>query len=57
MKSSYTEAQHKATNKYRRSRGQITLTVDKALKDKWQAQADAEGVSLTKWIISKVEAQ
>ena len=33
----------------------ITLRIDKEVKKRWQGTAEAEGMTLTDWIISKIE--
>lgn len=37
------------------NRERMELTLPKGLKDEWKAKADAEGVSLTQWIIKKCQ--
>ena len=54
MAGEYTEAQHKATNKYRSKNATISITVPAEVKAKWQEEAEKEGLSLTKYIMSKL---
>lgn len=37
------------------NRDRMELTLPKGLKDEWKAKADAEGISLTQWIIKKCQ--
>lgn len=49
MSGKYTEAQKKATEKYKLNhREKITLDIPKGFKDKYKAYAQSKGVSLTK---------
>ena len=50
----YTDAHRKATNKYRQSRAQITMTISKEQKEQIQQAATKEGKSVTQFIIDKV---
>lgn len=53
-KSRYTDAQHKATNKYRQERAQIVLLMTKAEREKIQQAATDTGQSVNKFILDKV---
>lgn len=55
MSNKYSDAQRKATNKWRSSKSQVVLTIDKEVAERWKAEAKAEGKSLTKWILEKIE--
>lgn len=51
-----TEAQMRANHKYRaKAYDRIELTVPKGTRDRWRALAEAEGKSLTAYIVSRVE--
>lgn len=51
-----TEAQIRANNKYRdKTYDRIEITVPKGTRDRWRALAEAEGKSLTAYIVSRVE--
>lgn len=50
------DAQMRANHKYRaKAYDRIELTVPKGTRDRWRALADAEGKSLTAYIVSRVE--
>ena len=50
------EAQMRATRKYRdKAYDRIEITVPKGTRDRWRALAEAEGKSLTAYIVSRVE--
>ena len=51
-----TEAQMRATRKYRaKAYDRIELQVPKGTRERWRALAEAEGKSLTAYIVSRVE--
>lgn len=51
-----TEAQNRAKTKYRaKVYDRIDLQVPKGTRDRWRALAEAEGKSLTAYIVSRVE--
>lgn len=53
----YSEAQKKATLKYRREHyGRITVETDKEKIERYRAQATAHGLSLNAYIIQLLEA-
>ncbi len=55
---SYTEAQKRASIKYISEKtDDIRLRVPKGLKDKYKAEAEKRGVSMTQFIISCVEKE
>ena len=57
MGNTYTEAQKNATMKYLQERtDDIRLRLPKGTKERWKAAADAEGVSMTKFVQDVVEA-
>lgn len=50
------EAQIKANNKYRaKAYDMIQIATPKGTRDRWRALAEAEGKSLTAYIVSRVE--
>lgn len=50
------KAQSKASNKYRaKAYDMIQVAVPKGTRDRWRALAEAEGKSLTAYIVSRVE--
>lgn len=50
------EAQMRATRKYRdKAYDRIEISVPKGTRDRWRALAEAEGKSLTAYIVSRVE--
>lgn len=50
------KAQIKATRKYRdKAYDRIEITVAKGTRERWRALAEAEGKSLTAYIVSRVE--
>ncbi len=52
----YSDAQMRANHKYRaKAYDQINITVPKGTRDRWRALAEAEGKSLTAYIVSRVE--
>lgn len=54
----YTEAQKKASMKYISEKtDDIRLRVPKGLKDKYRAEAEKRGISLTQFIINCVEKE
>ena len=53
-KSRYTEAQHRATNKYRQERAQVVLVMTKQEREKIQQAATDAGQSVNKFILDKV---
>ena len=53
-KSRYTEAQHKATNKYRQERAQIVVLMTKTQREEIQRRAQDSGLSVNQYILSKV---
>lgn len=54
----YTEAQKKASIKYISNKtDDIRLRVPKGLKDKYKAEAEKRGISMTQFIISCVEKE
>ncbi len=51
-----TEAQNRAKTKYRaKAYDQVCIQVPKGTRDRWRALAEAEGKSLTAYIVSRVE--
>ena len=51
-----TQAQIRAKDKYRaKTYDQINIQVPKGTRDRWRAQAEAEGKSLTAYIVARVE--
>jgi len=57
MGSKYTDAQKRATQKYLADKtDNIQLRAPKGTRDRWRAAAEAEGVSLTRFIMDAVEA-
>ena len=49
-------AQSKASNKYRaKAYDMIQIATPKGTRDRWRALAEAEGKSLTAYIVSRVE--
>lgn len=53
----YTEAQKKATLKYRKENySRISLDLKKEKKEKYKAQAERRGMTLNAYIISLLEA-
>lgn len=49
-------AQSKASNKYRsKAYDMIQIAVTKGTRDRWRALAEAEGKSLTAYIVGRVE--
>lgn len=54
----YTEAQKKASIKYMSEKtDDIRLRVPKGLKDKYRAEAEKRGISMTQFIINCVEKE
>lgn len=54
----YTEAQKKASIKYMSEKtDDIRLRVPKGLKDKYRAEAEKRGVSMTQFIVNCVEKE
>ena len=54
----YTEAQKKASIKYMTEKtDDIRLRVPKGLKDKYKAEAEKRGISMTQFIINCVEKE
>lgn len=54
----YTEAQKKASMKYISEKtDDIRLRVPKGLKDKYRAEAEKRGISMTQFIINCVEKE
>ena len=49
----YTDAHRKATNKYRQSRAQITITISKEQKEQITQAATDAGKSVTQYILDK----
>lgn len=50
------EAQNRAKTKYRaKAYDQVCIQVSKGTRDRWRALAEAEGKSLTAYIVSRVE--
>lgn len=50
--------QIKYQNQYNKEKyDRLTLMLPKGKKDKWREQAKAEGLSLTAWIITKIEEE
>lgn len=47
MGKEYTEAQKRASLKYQADKAQIKITVDKALRDKWQKHAESKNTTIT----------
>jgi len=47
MGNTYTEAQKRASLKYQADKAQIKITVDKALRDKWQKHAESKNTTIT----------
>lgn len=51
-----TQAQIRAKDKYRaKTYDQINIQVPKGTRDRWRALAEAEGKSLTAYIVARVE--
>ncbi len=52
----YSKAQMRANQRYReKAYDQINITVPKGTRDRWKAQAKAEGKSLAAFIVSHIE--
>lgn len=51
-----TEAQKRASAKYRQQKEMISIEVPKGTRERWKASAEAAGMSLTAYIVSLVEA-
>ena len=57
MGAQYTKAQAKASVEYLKKFDEIKIRVPKGKKQEYMQKADAAGVSLTKYIIDKIEGQ
>lgn len=57
MGSKYTDAQKRATLKYFSNLVSIQIKVTPEQREKYRAQAKAQGMSLTEYIISKLEKE
>lgn len=57
MGRTYTKAQAKASAEYLKKFDEIKIRVPKGKKQEYMQKADAAGVSLTKYIIDKIEGQ
>ena len=57
MGAQYTKAQTKASAEYLKKFDEIKIRVPKGKKQEYMQKADAAGVSLTKYIIDKIEGQ
>lgn len=55
MGAQYTKAQAKASAEYLKKFDEIKIRVPKGKKQEYMQKADAAGVSLTKYIIDKIE--
>lgn len=55
MGKEYTEAQKRASLKYQQNNAQIKITVTKEQRDKYQAHAEKNQVSLTNLIVNLLE--
>ena len=54
----YTEAQKRASQKYRREKmDTFTVSAKKGIKERWRAAAEKQGKSLNRFIIDAVEAE
>lgn len=51
-----TEAQKRASAKYRGTKDTMSLELPKGTKEKWKAKAESLGMSLTAYIIKVVES-
>lgn len=56
MAGKYTEAQAKASRKYQSKTVTIQIRVTEEQRERYKRLAEEQGVSLTKYIISKLEA-
>lgn len=55
MANKYTEAQKQASQRYIENNAQIRLVVSKEQKERYKMLADAEGKSLTRYIVDILE--
>ena len=51
-----TEAQKRASIKYRQQKETVSLELPKGTREKWKARAEAVGMSMTAYIVSLVES-
>ena len=51
----YSEAHHRATQNYRKKNAALNLTIPVEQKERYQAEAEKRGLSLTKFICQCVD--
>lgn len=54
MAGKYTEAQKSAIYKYLSAKCRLSITIEKEERERWKAEAEKAGLSLTEYIRSKV---